>query len=199
MSAPRDLDSILDTLREVQASLDRRVARAEGALLMVWGLVGAAIFAFYQLVHWNHAPYEAALGPFLPWIWTAPIALGYVLSGVIGARLGQARPHGTRHGLLASAIPGLLATLLASLLVLTQRYEYTYGGITALVGATTIAFALANPPTPLRPWSLASGGGMVAAGAALMIWTGPWAGAYAALAFLVGLVGLGTVRYRSGA
>lgn len=191
-----DLDAILSTLREVEASLDRRVARAEGAVLMVWGLVGAAIFAFYQLVLWNHEPYEAALGPLLPWVWAGPIAVGYVLTAAIGARLGRATSEGGREALRRGILPGALATLLATVLVLTEAYEYVYGGITALCGATTLAFCLPAPRSAFRAWGLASGLGMLAVGLGLVLWPTAWAGLAASLAFLVGLVGLGTVRYR---
>lgn len=192
-----DLDAILGTLREVEASLDRRVARAEGANLMVWGLVGASIFAFYQLATWNHAAYHAALGPLLPWVWVGPIAVGYVLTAVLGARLGRASSDAAaRRGLRLGLIPAALATLLATVLVLTERYEYVYGGITALCGATTLAFCAPAPRSAFRAWALASGGGMLLAGAALVLWPNDWAGLLAAVAFLVGLVGLGTVRYR---
>ena len=192
-----DLDAILTTLREVEASLDRRVARAEGANLMVWGFAAASIFAFYQLVRWNPAPYDAALGAALPWAWVGPIVLGYVLTAIVGARLGPARSDpAVRRGLRLGLLPGALATLLAAGLVLTQRYEYVYGGVTALVGATTLAFCAGSPPSRFRAWALASGIGMLLAGLALLARPVEWAGLTAALAFLVGLVGLGTVRYR---
>lgn len=192
-----DLDAILHTLREVEASLDRRVARAEGANLMVWGLVGASIFAFYQLATWNHEPYSAALGPLLSWVWLGPILAGYVLTAVVGARLGRVtRDPAVRRDLRLSLVPGALATLLAATLVLTERYEYVYGGVTAVVGATTLAFSAPAPPTRFRGWALASGAGMLLVGLVLLAWPTDWAGLVAALAFLVGLVGLGTVRYR---
>lgn len=192
-----DLDGILHALREVEASLDRRVARAEGANLMVWGLVGASIFAFYQLATWNHAPYHAALGPLLPWVWVGPVLAGYVLTAVVGARLGRAASDpAVRRDLRLGLVPGALATLLATALVLTERYEYVYGGVTAVVGATTLAFCVPAPRTRFRGWALASGAGMLLVGLALLARPVDWAGLVAALAFVVGLVGLGTVRYR---
>lgn len=192
-----DLDAILHTLREVEASLDRRVARAEGANLMVWGLVGASIFAFYQVVEWNHAPWSAALGPLLAWVWLGPILAGYVLTAIVGARLGRVtRDPAVRRDLRMGLVPGALATLLAAALVLTERYEYVYGGVTAVVGAATLAFSVPAPRTPFRRWALASGAGMLLVGLTLAARPIELAGLVAALAFLVGLVGLGTVRYR---
>lgn len=197
--APPDLDAILDTLREVEASLERRVARAQGALLMVWGFVGASIFAFYQLVLWNHDAFIAVIGHrAIDWLWVGPIALGYVLTAILGARLGRAtRDADVRRGFRRSMLPALLATALAATLVVTQRYQYIFGGITLVCGLTSLAFSWGGPASRFRPWALASGGMMAIVGAALLVWPDDRAPLVAAVAFLVGLVGLGTVRYRS--
>src|SRR6202022_1881204 len=87
-----ELTDILQAIREVEANLDRRVARTGGALLVMWGVISVLIGAFYQLVAWNEAPYAAALGPLLGWAWLAPLSIGYAVWAVVSARTASAQP-----------------------------------------------------------------------------------------------------------
>lgn len=195
-----DLTAILRTIREVEDSLERRAARAEGTNVMIWGLVGASIFAFYQLVESDHDTYATALGPWVSWAWLVPMAIGYVASGIVGARLGRmgasaAQRRGYRRGL----IPGLLIAALVTVLVLTQRYQFVYGGVTLLAGLACILIAWPAPHGATRTTGLAVGAAMTIVGIALLaLWNAPWAAGAAALAFLVGYLTLGTVIYRRG-
>lgn len=195
-----DLGAILRTIREVEVSLERRAARAQGVLLMIWGLAAASIFAFYQLVEWNPATYDAALGGWVSWVWLGPMALAYVASALVGARIGRlgATPEQRRH-LRRGLVPTALITLLATALVLTGRYHYVYGGVTLVGGVSCIAFAWNAPRGPARTTSLGVGAAMSLAGLALLpLADATGAAGAAALAFLVGYLLLGTVIYRLG-
>lgn len=193
-----DLDAILRTIREVEVSLERRFARAEAALLMIWALVGATIFGFYQLVEIDHGSYLATFGPALPWMWIGPMALGYVASAIVGARLGrigidEKKQRDFRRG----AIPGLFVAILATALVVTERYHYIYGGVVGISGIALIAFA--KPTSRTRTLSITLGAAMTATGIALLALADlPWAPGIAALTFLLAYLTLGTVKYRTG-
>ncbi|HET6406097.1 MAG TPA: hypothetical protein VFH78_15760 [Candidatus Thermoplasmatota archaeon] len=196
-----DLDAILRTIKEVEVSLERRYARAEGTLLMIWGLVGASIFAFYQLVVWNPDAYRDALGGWLNWVWLLPMALGYVASALVGARLGRMADAPDRAARLRRmAVPGLVVALLVTALVATGRYQFVYGGVTLVGAAAILAHAWEARGSPTRATSLAIGGAMALVGVALLaLARHPYAPGIASAAFLVGYLTLGTVRYRSGA
>lgn len=108
-----DLGPILDTLREVNESLDRRAARAAAANRVTWGLVAGSIFAFYAWAHADRGmPLFVALreAGVMPWVWTVPVALGYVATLATGARLGRIAPRsdaarGARWLLVALLVP----------------------------------------------------------------------------------------------
>lgn len=193
-----ELDAILRTLREVEINLERRYARAEGTLLMIWGLVGASIFAFYQLVTLDHDRYHAALGPALNWAWILPMSLGYVASAILGARLGRIGPHPERQRRLRrGAIPGILIAILVTTLIITQRYHYIFGGVVTIAGIALVA--LAHPRSPTRTLSTTLGATMTALGLTLLaLGDAPWVPGAAALAFLATYLTLGTVKYRAG-
>lgn len=195
-----DLGAILRTIREVEVSLERRTARAQGVLLMIWGACAASIFGFYQLVKWNHDPYVDALGEGLNWVWVGPIVVAYVASALVGARLGRlgATPEQRRH-LRRGAIPALIITGVVTALILTERYHYIYGAVTLLSGVACIAFAWNKPHDLARSASFGVGAALSAVGLALVPFAGSvWAPGVAALAFLVGYLLLGTVLYRLG-
>lgn len=126
MTAPAerrdDLGPILDTLREVNESLERRARRATAANAVTWGLVASSIFAFYAWAHANRdATLVQALGEagFLPWMWAPPVLLGYVATLATGARLGRIAPRsaqaqGARWLTLALLVP-VAAVVLSNL------------------------------------------------------------------------------------
>lgn len=195
-----DLGAILRTIREVETNLERRHARAEGTLLMIWGLVGAVIFAFYQLVELDHEAYHRAFGPLVSWMWVLPMALGYAASAVVGARLGrlgadEERKRRFRNGL----VPGLIVAALVTVLVVTERYSFVYGGVTLVSGLAPAFFWWRAPPSAVRTASLVVGGAMALVGVVLLLFGDAlYASGVAALTFLVGYLLLGTVRYRLG-
>lgn len=195
-----DLDAILRTLREVEVSLERRFARAEAAFLMIWGLVGASIFAFYQIVELDHARWGAILGPWTSWAWIAPTLAGYVASAIVGARLGRMGADQTqRRDLRRGVIPGILVALLVTVLILTERYQFIYGGVTAISGLALIVLPCARPRTRTRDLAVGIGIGMIAMGTALLAWWDhTWTPGIAAVTFLLGYLTLGTVKYRTG-
>lgn len=92
----QDLGPILDTLREVHVSLERRAERAAAATGVTWGLVASSIFAFYA---WTHANEDDALvrgltdAGLIDWMWIPPTLVGYALTLAVGARLGRMAPR----------------------------------------------------------------------------------------------------------
>lgn len=193
----QDLDAILRTIQDVEESLDRRASRALGATLLVWGLVGASIFAFYQLVAWNREPYADALGPALRWVWLAPVALGYVASAIIGARMGRMSDE-RRRELRAAAVPGALTTLLVAFAILTGRPWLINGGVVLLSGAAFLLISWRAPASATRSACVGVGAAMCLAGIALLFVNASWGTGAAALAFALGFGIAGTVIYRRG-
>lgn len=193
---PAEIGAILRTIREVEESLERRSARATGANLMIWGLVSGSIFLFYQLVAWNSGPYAAALGPTLKWVWLVPVALGYVGSALVGARLGSfgaddAARKSYRRGLL----PGIIATVLAAILIVMQRGDLIEGALLVVVGTFFVTFSPGKTPTG-RACSVAAMV-FILSGIGLMLWRGDTASLLAAIVMGGGLIGLGTWFYTS--
>lgn len=194
-----EIQDILRTLREVGESLDRRAARAEGVNLVIWGFAAALIFAFYQLATWNPDPYAAALGGALHWVWIAPMAVAYAASMMVGARLGRLGVDAARRRALQyCAIPALVIALVVTSLILTDRDDAIYGGVTIVGGIANLAFGWPAPPGVARTSSLAVGATLVAIGIGILLWQGALASGVAALAFLLGYGLLGTVKYLLG-
>jgi len=190
----RDLGPILQTIREVEVSLERRSARAAGVNLMIWGSVSGSIFLFYQLVAWNPDPYVAMLGPALDWIWLAPIAFGYAASALVGARLGRfGADEEARRSYRKGMIPGAFATLVAAVLIITQRGDLVAGALLVVLGAFFVAFA--DRATAAGRACLVSAALFAATGIGLMAWRGETASLVAALVMGGGLLALGTWFY----
>lgn len=194
-----ELDAILQTIREVEVSLERRAARAQGSLILIWGLVSAVIFGFYQLVESNPAPYRNAFGAWLGWLWIVPLALGYVASAVVGARLGRmgADAHRQRD-FRRTLLPGLAIGALAATLVVTGTTDLIAGGATLLAGVFFLAFAWPPGATPVSRVCWWIGVPLIALGAWMLVFPQPWSSGAAAVAFAVGFGILGTVKYRLG-
>lgn len=194
-----EMSDILRTIREVETSLERRAARAEGVNIVIWGLVGATIFAFYQLVTLQHALYEDALGVWVNWVWVLPMLVGYAASMMVGARLGRIGVDAERRRIYRlSAIPGLVTAALVTFLLLTERYHYIYGGVVLVAGAANFAFAAQAPRGPARTAGFASGTLLGIVGLVNLLAPTTWSSGIAALAFLLGYGTLGTVKYRLG-
>lgn len=194
MAARADLDAILTTIREVETSLERRTMRAVGANLMIWGLASASIFAFYELVERNPAPYQDALGAALSWVWLAPIAVGYVASAVVGARIGRfGADRAARRAYAKGFVPGLLVSAVAAALLLTGRGEMVPGALLVALGATFVAFG--DRATRMGRACLALAAVLVLSGAAVLTFQPSWASLAAAVAMGGGLVALGTWTY----
>lgn len=194
-----ELDAILRTIREVEESLERRYARAEGTNLVIWGLVGASIFAFYQLVEANPAPYLAALGPAINWVWVVPMTIGYAATMMVGARLGRLGADADkRRKLRRGLIPGAVTALAVTILIATGRYHLVYGVVPLVSGVAFLGFSWPAPRGPSRATGLAAGMALSAVGALLLAWESTWASGIAAAAFLAAFGALGLVRYASG-
>lgn len=194
-----ELDAILRTIHEVEESLARRYARAEGTNLVIWGLVASSIFAFYQLVESNPAPYLEALGPVLEWVWLLPLAIGYAATMLVGARLGRlGADEKTRRAFRRARIPGALTAAAVVLLIVSGRYHLIYGAVPIVSGVSFLAFSWGAPRGPSRVAGQAAGVALSLVGLALLAWTSPWSSGIAAVAFLLAFGAVGTVRYRLG-
>lgn len=193
-----DLGPILDTLREVNESLDRRAARAAAATGVTWGLVASSIFAFYAWAYAApHAPLVQALrgSGAMPWMWVPPLLVGYAVNLSTGVRLGRMAPRSeearrVRWLLLALLVP-VSAVVAVSLAGSGER----------LVPAMWIAFlGLAHlqwGPAPRdAPQRVAIAASFALAPAILLMPLG-WAYAAAALWYLAALAGLCAWRYHA--
>ncbi|HET6404404.1 MAG TPA: hypothetical protein VFH78_07140 [Candidatus Thermoplasmatota archaeon] len=140
-----ELSEIVGAIRQVEVTIERRAARAEGTFLTLWGLGVAAIFLFYREAHANPALYRGALGPLVDWMWLAPFAVCYAATLVLGARLAPIAPRGRRVWQDPYAMVGIMAT---ATLVLGGRalghHEWSTAGIVLLGGAML--------PFRLRAW-----------------------------------------------
>ena len=129
-----ELDAILRTIREVEASLERRSARAGAFVMMTWGTVAAAIFLFYGLVLRDPEPFVARMGETaVEWAWAPPIVLGYLLTSLAQVRLGRMRADaGSR------SLRWLLLVLLAPIAALLAIQLTDFGW--QLIPAMWVAF-----------------------------------------------------------
>lgn len=113
----RNLDAILATIEDVEASLARRGARASGATMMIWAAAVAGIFAFYHQVQVEPDALVALLGPVVvQWVWVAPVAVAYVLTAALGAAAGRMGSSDAAHGirtLMIALVPALALQVLA--------------------------------------------------------------------------------------
>ena len=172
-----ELGDILTAIREVEESLDRRADRVGGALMMTWGVIVALVAAFYQLVAWNPAPYVRALGPFLPWVWVAPVAVGYAAGVLVGVRhAARSRDPEDRRQALLDFLPALTSTVLAAGLVLVGREDLIAGALLVGLSASVLLRCRAARPSPrfLQVAWLAAGVSALA-GVAFLVRPVPWA------------------------
>lgn len=192
----KDLDDILDAIREVEVSLERRSERATGAIMMVWGAMGAIIFGFYHLVT-DDSSLAATLGkPVVSWAWVLPVLLGYSLTAVAGARLGRIR---ARRG--EAAMRRLLVAIAVPVLVLVALVA-TGRGVEAIpaMWVAFVGYTLLLPPS--REGLARSRVCLVAGTVSLVVGAGllapalhPWANLVACLWYAFVLGGVGVAKY----
>src|SRR5438067_1606679 len=126
---------MLQAASEIDAVLERRVDHIMGALQIARALLLACIFAFYQLVAWDPAPYVARLGGFLAWVWVVPALVMRVIDVLLTARVERAvRAAGRELGVRQWWIPPLAAALAAGALELAGRPELVPGAVLAAFG-----------------------------------------------------------------
>lgn len=194
-----DMGEILQAIREVRLNLDRRAARAFGATTIVWGVSSALVFAFYQLVMWNPAPYEAALGPFLLWVWVLPVGVGYAATVVLGAQIGRIEPKVAKPFLVVGA--GVLVGVLALLGLLFAGEFRRVPGLWLFVLGAIILLRLrivGERPGPARAFAVGLATVSIASGAALLVVPFLHAGLVATVVFGVGLTVMGTLKFHAG-
>lgn len=191
---PHELDAILDTIREVEENLERRAERAGGAVNVVWGIVVGGIFAFYHVVGGNPAPFEAAFGALLPWLWLAPTALGYALTVAIGARLGRVGAPGRNvRVLLWSLLPLIFAIAVFSAVEGLGRFIPALA--VGFLGWTCAGITWGDSDPGARRWRAVAVLSVVAALVLLLPVVAPWANLAAGAWYAVMLAGAGSLQY----
>lgn len=191
----RDLDEILDTIREVGETLERRSERGTGAIMMVWGAMCALTFSFYHAVEGGCCASDGAAHSLVHWAWVGPTLVGYALTAAIGARLGRTR---AKEG--ATDARRLLLVLLAPLAVLVAVVATGRG--TAFIPALWVAFLaftfLAWPGRARRPTAPFVAAGVSSALLALALALPAlhkWAWLAAAAWYALVLGGLGAAKW----
>lgn len=132
-SGTGEMDAILQTIREVESSLDRRSARAGAVVMMTWGAVATGIFLFYGVAR---GPFDALDGlppRVLHWAWAPPMLVGYLLTALTQVRLGRMRATAG-----ASSVRRLLLLLLAPIAILVLAVTTHVGW--QLIPAMWVAF-----------------------------------------------------------
>jgi len=188
-----EIDDILTAIREVEKSLDHRIERVQGALMVMWGVVAALIALFYQAVVLDPRPFVDAIGVFgVSWAWVLFVGAGYAISIVAGARVGRLEgAERTRREALRDALPGAVSSLIAFVLVLVGRPNLIAGALLLGFGATCY---LRTRKLRVRGASLAVAAACALAGIALLARPFAWQWLVCAILFGGGLMLLGWLR-----
>jgi len=134
----RAILAMLEAARDIDLVLERRVDRIMGTLQMLRAFVLAAIVVFYQLVAWNPAPYQAALGPFLWWAWIAPVLAMRVVDAAWTASMERAAASaGKELGIRQWWVAPLAAAAVAVVLQATGHATFIAGGVLLVFGLAT--------------------------------------------------------------
>lgn len=189
-----DLDAILRTVREVEASIERREQRAGALVMVVWGIAAASIFACYQWAARDPAPLTRVVGVRgLDWLWAPPIALAYLFTALARVRLGRMdakRGSASARRLLVSILVPIAAIVLIELTGV--GWQAIPAMMVAYLGYSYVGWERPGAGPRDRIIGIAS----FALGALLllpMLW--PWANGIAAAWYAVFLAGVGIVRY----
>lgn len=197
--ARTDLSAIIQTIREVEETIDRRAQRAAGATMLVWGIAATAIFAFYHAIATGDALGHAVGQLVARWFWVPPVALAYAATVVLGARLGRAVPDAQENRsirwLLLALIPPL--GVLVYVQVTGNREEFVPGMWVAFLGIAHLLFRRGNE-SAFPPWlcNLAVYGSF-ALGLALLALHPWWGNAAAGVWYALALAALGAVKYHA--
>lgn len=191
----RDLDDILDTIREVGETLERRSERGTGAIMMVWGAMCALTFAFYHVANAGCCLAGRFDHTLVHWAWVGPTLVGYALTATIGARLGRVR---AKEG--AANARRLMLVLLPPLAVLVAIIATGRGvGLIPALWVAFLAFTFLawpgrtrRPTTPFLVAGVASALGAVALALPALR---PWAWLAAAAWYALALGGLGAAKW----
>lgn len=190
----RELEGILGAIREVEANLDRRDARAYGAVLVMWGVVAAACFAFSWTVG-RGAAHERTLGHlFLMWYWLVPVAVALVVTLFVGARRWRASDNRWNARVLRLLAAGVATVALTAAAVAVNAWWYVAATWLAFVGVVFVLPGWDDGPI-LRNVRHVLAAALLLAGAAIVLWKPAWSYLAAAAALLVGLGGLGLAKY----
>lgn len=193
---PTRLGDIVEALREVETTLERRARRAEAAVLMIWGLVGLLVFGPLQLVEWAPGPIADALRPTLPWLWIVPVALGRVGTALVEVRGGRMAARSARSRWLRNAT-ALLAVACVVALIVAGAARYVPALALAFIAARLLLLAAGD--ARLRPWADGLAVVSLAAGLALALRPQPWGHLVVVALFGGGFLALGLLKWHAPA
>ena len=187
------IGDILRAIREVEANLDRRIERVQGALMIMWGVLVAVIAGFYQLVVLDPGPFVRALGVVgVNWVWLALVAAGYATSVVAGARTARLTDDPrVRRAALRDFVPAVVSAAIAAGLVIAGRHDLIGGALLVGFAATTWLRARRSA---VRTAALVVAAVCAVAGVALLVRPVGWSWAACGVLFGGGLILLGRLR-----
>ncbi len=194
-----ELKEILGAIREVEASLERRRGRTFGAVMIMWGLIAGAIFAFYQVIHLDKEHYETTVGPSLPWLWVIPCAVGTIVTLFIGARVGRLTHGEGERRVLYRLIFLMAVPAAATVWLIAARDSFDYlPGIWVLFLAVVVQI-FPRPKRAMLLWPRHALSFLaLAAAIALLVHPFHWGDGVAAFFFGIGQVGIGFLKYLHG-
>lgn len=188
-----EMDAILQTIREVETSLERRSARASAVVMMTWGAVAVSIFAFYAAA--QRGAFDAADHAVMDWAWVPPIVLGYLLTRSTQVRLGRMRAEAG-----AASVRRLLVVLLVPLALLTLAIFTGIGW--QLIPAMWVGFLgythltwHERPSAGDRLGRAIAIASLAAAAVLALPWLWEWGNAVAGAWYAIFLFGHGVYRY----
>lgn len=195
-AAPRsDFDAILETLAEVEQSLEHRNERAAALVMMTWGFVASAIFFLYAAIEGDAAPLVDGIGrQAMSWLWVPPVVLGYLITSLLHVRLGRMNKAGQTTSLtrllLMTTVP---VALVVAAILSGVGWELIPALWVAFLGFTYVG---RKPMAACTRPDVAIGIASFAVAVALVLpLTWAWSNLIAGIWYLVFLAGTGAMRY----
>lgn len=197
VSSRKELEQILGAIREVEVNLDRRDARAYGAVLAMWAVVGASVFGIY---HWMVTDPHHDPGPYAwvhIWFWVLPVGVAFVVSALVGARRWRLEAGTRRDARLWGFLAAIVPPIAVSAVFVHTDLPYAPALWIAFLGAFLVLPGWRDAG-PLRAMRLATAAALLATAALVLAAQPIWSNLAAAIAFAVGLGGFGMAKYARG-